>query len=657
MNTILYYFLQVILCSAIMYAYYLLALRNKKFHQYNRYYLLFTAVFAWIIPFIKIDITATKAAPAPVINFLNIVASNNSEVENIVTQKRFVFNWDILLSASYLTVSAVLLFIFIAALIKIYKLLKTNSARQFNNVYLISTNDQTTPFSFFKYIFWNNAIDLQCNEGKQMLQHELTHVTEKHSIDKIIMQVVIIAGWANPVFWIIRKELSMIHEFIADRKAVTDGDATTLASMLLYAAYPKQHYLLTNPFFFSPIKRRIMMMTKNTNPRFSYVRRLIVLPLLAVVVMLFAFRKKEVFAPVDLEKTYTVIIDAGHGGTDKGAAALDGTTEAAINLAFAKAVQAANTNKHINIVLTRNDDKTQSVKEKASIAQEKKADLFISLHANTADNNAATSGIEIALPKKDNSAYSAESATLAMLLGDLLSKEDKPVKIATKQTGIWVLQQSGCPSILVECGYMSNKTDLLRLKSGEYQNNVAKNIVKSIEQYFEMKENGKLEATVNDLKNVDELSGTIATTNATTVKGYKLNNNDNVVTGKKLTAAKAGEDLKEVTVTGYATKSDKSMDEVVVTGYPTNKSMDEVVVTGYATKKAATTNEPLTVKGKQISMTESAIFLNGKKISKAELENLPPVKIASVTNLKADEAVKKYGADGKNGAIDITTKD
>jgi len=135
---------------------------------------------------------------------------------------------------------------------------------------------------------------LQSETGKKMLQHEITHIKEKHSIDKIFMQMVLIVGWYNPFFWFAKSEMNLIHEFIADQKSVKDGDAGSLAEMLLAAAYPQQQYLFANSFFFSPIKRRLLMIANNKNPRFSYVRRLIVLPLLAIVVLLFAFRKNEI---------------------------------------------------------------------------------------------------------------------------------------------------------------------------------------------------------------------------------------------------------------------------------------------------------------------------------------------------------------------------
>ena len=153
------------------------------------------------------------------------------------------------------------------------------------------------------------------------MQHELTHVTQYHSIDKIVIQLNLIAGWFNPFFWLLKKELDMIHEFIADKKSVEHGDTASLAQMLLTTAYPGQQFPLTNPFFFSPIKRRLKMLTNVKNPSFSYARRIVVLPLLSIVVLLFSFRTKEekIIAPVSMmDTTKKVMIVQGYLIASKG---------------------------------------------------------------------------------------------------------------------------------------------------------------------------------------------------------------------------------------------------------------------------------------------------------------------------------------------------
>jgi hypothetical protein len=294
MLPIAYYFLQVILCSGLMMGYYWLVLRNKRFHQYNRFYLLVIALFAWIVPLIKIQWGHQVINEDPqMMRFLSIVADNNSQIEQTITTKGFRWNWDIVATGIYFTIAGILLLGMLRALYRLYYLLKENSCKNVGDVYLVLTQAKGTPFSFFRYIFWNEEIDIRSEAGKQILQHELTHVQQKHTFDKLFIQVMLIAGWFNPFFWLIKKEMDMIHEFIADKKAVNNGDTASLAQMLLTAAYPQQQFALTHPFFFSPIKRRLQMLTNNKNPRFSYIRRLVVLPLLAIVVVLFAFRNKE----------------------------------------------------------------------------------------------------------------------------------------------------------------------------------------------------------------------------------------------------------------------------------------------------------------------------------------------------------------------------
>ncbi len=489
MLTIAYYFLQVVLCSIIMMGYYWLMLRNKKFHQYNRFYLLGAALLSWFIPLIKINVSRPiEEAPAQLINLASIVAGNNSEIEQLIVQKDFAINWDMVIISLYGCICTIFLFSIVAALLRVYHLLRKHSCRSLGDVYLIMTaNVRGTPFSFFQYIFWNEAVDMQTPIGQQIMQHELAHVREKHSVDKLFMQIVIMFGWFNPFFWLLKKELNLIHEFIADKKAVQDGDASSLAAMLLTAAYPNQQYLLTNPFFFSPIKRRILMLTKTNNPRLSYARRVVVLPLLAVTVMLFAFRKKETAKNIaPLNKVYTVVIDAGHGGKDLGATAADGTAEKDLALQLLKAVKNANTNDKIKLVFTREEDVYQSPIDKAKFVNGQKADLFISLHINwSAQASELERGFEINVPGKQLSKAAIEQSNLlAKHLAGTLFKEYPSQGVHIPKKGIWVLTNSYCPSVLIECGNINNPKDLALLKDEKQRNKMAGLILEGIGNYL-----------------------------------------------------------------------------------------------------------------------------------------------------------------------------
>ncbi len=133
---------------------------------------------------------------------------------------------------------------------------------------------------------------MNTHTGKQIFKHEVAHIQEKHTHDKLFVNILLIFFWCNPFFWLYRKELNMIHEFIADRKAVADRDTASFAAMILQATYPQHRFGLTNNFFYSPIKRRLLMLTKNNNPRVNYITRVMVLPLVVLVFAAFSFKQK-----------------------------------------------------------------------------------------------------------------------------------------------------------------------------------------------------------------------------------------------------------------------------------------------------------------------------------------------------------------------------
>jgi TonB-dependent SusC/RagA subfamily outer membrane receptor len=595
----LYYLLQVLVCSAVLMVYYLLVLRNKKFHQYNRFYLLGVALVSWIVPLIKIFWQQERSGVRQV-DLLNVVAVNNSEIEAMVTSQQHSLDWVSLLPSLYVAVCIFLLSAMLFSLYRIYKIYTTHECSNLQQFYLVMTREKGTPFSFFSYIFWNAEIDIQTPAGKQILQHELTHVTQYHSIDKIVIQLNLIAGWFNPFFWLLKKELDMIHEFIADKKSVEHGDTASLAQMLLTTAYPGQQFPLTNPFFFSPIKRRLKMLTNTKNPTFNYLRRLIVLPLLAVVVLLFAFRAKEnMNTIVPLSKTYTVVLNAGHGGEDKGAIAADGTTEAQLSLEIVRQIQALNKNEKIKLVLTRDADVMQSVVAVSEFANAQSPDLFVSIHLNSAEGTSANKtkyeGAEIYMAAKDKAVDYDANYKLANNLAATLQEIGTPFNgVKTREKGIWVLQAVQCPSALIEAGYLSNNKELAKIKDADYQKKLAASILRGIENYLIDQEKGASIEVRDTTKKV------------MIVQGYKISPEDTLIASKG-----------------------------------NNKS--SVVIKMDAAGGASNGQKPL-------------FILDGEVISESVMSVIDPNKIESINILKDASAVAVFGEKGKGGVVHITTK-
>ena len=482
MISVFYYLLKVVLCSTLLYAYYWFILRNKQFHQYNRFYLMGISVISWLVPFIKIEIVKEQVVAAPkVLHFATAIAESNSNIEREVIEQSAQFSWDNLILLIATIVSVFFILRFLQSLWKIKRLIRQYPMKELLGFYLVMTDVKGTPFSFFKYVFWNNSIDLHSELGKGILAHEVAHVEENHSFDKLLIELQLVFGWFNPILWLIRNELYLIHEFIADKKSVENNDVSVLAELLLASAYPSQQHLLSNPFFFSPIKRRIQMFA-TTKTKYSYLRRLTILPILAVMVLLFAFRNHSINSkPIThLDKKYTVIVDAGHGGHDLGATTTDGTNEKNLTLAIAQKIKSLNNNPNINIILTRESDNFVDLVERANFANASNANLFLSIHIDNSKSPKST-GASCFVPSK-NYLYINKSNVFAKNILMATNGLFTNGKLKTRDKGIWVLENAQMPAVLFESGYMSNSNDLQFVK--ENISNIAGGLLAAIEAYL-----------------------------------------------------------------------------------------------------------------------------------------------------------------------------
>ena len=289
-----WYLLKVIICSGILFGYYWLFLRNKIFHRYNRFYLVSAILLSLLLPLAKIDFWQPDRPQNQVIKVLQAVSAGDEYMNHIaITANSNKWNMQDLYLIIYVLISVFFLLVLLRTLLIIRSLLKKYPVQMVEEVSFVNTDDNSTSFSFLKYIFWNSSIDLDTTTGRQIFRHELAHIREKHTYDKLMVNILLIFCWCNPFFWFYRKELNMIHEFIADQRAVEDSDATAFATMILQAAYPKHRFELTNNFFYSPIKRRLLMLKKNNDPRVNYFARIMALPLLLLVFAAFAFKPKK----------------------------------------------------------------------------------------------------------------------------------------------------------------------------------------------------------------------------------------------------------------------------------------------------------------------------------------------------------------------------
>lgn len=683
MLPIAYYLLKVIICSGILYGYYWLLLRNKVFHKYNRFYLMAAVVLSLLLPLIKINFWQQNTdQQSSVIRVLQVVSSGDEYMDNvIVTANSDSFDAQQLPAFGYLAVSLVFFLIFIHTLYRIFCLLKKYPKQIIDTISFINTDAKSTPFSFLNYIFWNYNIDRETTTGNQIFKHELAHVQEKHTHDKLFINIILIFFWCNPFYWLYRKELNMIHEFIADKKAVEDSDTEAFAAMILQATYPQHRFQLTNNFFYSPVKRRLMMLIKNKNPRVNYFGRIMVLPLAVLVFAAFTFKTKtglEAEASRYNGKKIVVVISPGHGGKDGGAKSKDGILEKDITLAIAKEIKALNTNDNIDIVLTREDDRFLDVHQKSAIAKEYNAAMYIAVHTGATatpeekeyhlgDPMDNESGLKIIIGK-DSFPFSEQNKLLgSAILNEFSNNYPLPVPQQLVNRRLYTTENSPCPSVYIEAGLMTNTKDLAYLQSEAGKETIAKNILAAINKFAIA--NLQVNASPAAILNTSNFTSShYVKTQSTDTNYYKTD----AYKSKALIII----DGKEIGNLGYnyVEASNNSFSSVVF--YNPDEAQKLYGEKGrYGAIKltsknvACTTTDSVFIDPKDNSIRipgnnsvvksdikNSLVYVDGKISTVEELQAIAPEKISSVNILKVDPLTAVADDKGKNSIIKVTLK-
>ena len=651
-----FYLLKVIICSGILFGYYWLLLRNKIYHRYNRFYLLATVAISLFMPLIQINIWHRADAPAQSIKLLQVVTGSGEYMDEIIlTARQNNFTAEQVAMLFYIITCFIFCSFFIHVLLKIRTLLQHHQQTVIDNICFVNTTAKGTPFSFLKYIFWNDHIDRRTITGNQIFKHELAHVQQKHSYDKLMVNAIHIFYWGNPFFWLIRKELNLIHEFMADKIAVEDSDTEAFAAMILQATYPQHQFALTNPFFYSPIKRRLIMLTKNKNPKASYIGRVLVLPLAVLLFAAFTLKTKTIInAPVYHGKKITVVLDAGHGGKDFGAVSVDGKLfEKDLDLSIVQKIKALNNNPDINIVLTRNTDVYSSPQEKADFANAQKPDLFVSFHIDASkspDSSSYHTGLSTWVSKEGYANSSKSKLFASAIIQEFSTNYGLPVLDLPNQheNGIWVLQATNCPAVLIEAGFITNKKDLRYLQTEEAQETIAKNVLAAVMNYANqkniIKESNENENLLNILTN-DTLPENSSSSSlvkmkmkkdiykGTKIKNIYLRNTDN-----KIVIFLAGG--KEIVL-----EPEEAYKEKLILPPPPPPPF------GASTALANGVKDILRNDLNSLYVLDEVLQDNSFKPN-----SVPTQDIEQISILKGQVAFDKYGDKGKNGIIEIYTK-
>jgi beta-lactamase regulating signal transducer with metallopeptidase domain len=251
------YHIEAFLVLAFFYLFYYFFLQKDKMFNRNRFYLLFTAVFAVILPTWEFSMWESPFSNVslPVIEITT--KQKKAEIENI---QMSVFQTIIIV---YWLVVVLLLIRFLFHLYLIFQKIATLPQQHKRGYVLIETNGTCQTFSFFHYIFWNNSEHLTEEEIDLILYHEQRHIWDKHTIDILAIELLKIFFWYNPFVYLYAKSLRLQHEYIADRGVLRETSAQNYGHLLLKNLAQTLKIPFAHSFNQSAIKQRLLMM-KNT---------------------------------------------------------------------------------------------------------------------------------------------------------------------------------------------------------------------------------------------------------------------------------------------------------------------------------------------------------------------------------------------------------
>lgn len=300
MKPVLLYFIEVNIYLLIFYLFYLILLRKETYSRLNRFYLLAGCFMSLIIPVINI----------PAFSIFNLSFLNSSGMVDLLDTGKLIPDDQFLTSIPALVVGqkstialkdillviacTISLFLILRSLInylRILRIIKKHGVKYYNNYKIIYTENNSAIFSFLDYIFWNKSIDINKPEGQTIFYHETVHINEKHSIDLIFLEILTIFFFYNPVIYLYKRSIRLLHEYIADSNIISTNEITDneYCSQLFNLSFNiKTNPLINNFFNNSNLKNRLKMITRKQKGKQSIGKLILILPLLIVILTISA---------------------------------------------------------------------------------------------------------------------------------------------------------------------------------------------------------------------------------------------------------------------------------------------------------------------------------------------------------------------------------
>jgi len=299
METLFIYLVKTSGLIGMFYVSYHILLRKETFFNSNRWYLLAGLISSVVLPLVVFT-KIVWVDPSPTnMDWSRIPMTSTVEKET------FEINWYLVVALVYSIGILGFLIKFAFDFYSLSKVLKGKTIQKQADFKFIDTTENVSPFSYFNSIVYNSSL-YSDTELENILEHEKVHSAQNHTVDVLISRLFCIVFWFNPFVWLYKKAILQNLEFIADNEAsknISDKKAYQLT--LLKITTQENCVVLTNHFYQSLIKKRIVMLNKNQSNKRNSWKYLFVVPVLVAFVFFFQVKvvAQEKAAPKQETKT------------------------------------------------------------------------------------------------------------------------------------------------------------------------------------------------------------------------------------------------------------------------------------------------------------------------------------------------------------------
>lgn len=602
------YLLKASALLIIFYGCYILFLQRETFFNSNRWFLLLGLVTSLLFPLVVIPVYVEM--PATAIDGFTLVATTSQNTPQ-------TFDVTSILIWIYAIVTCLFLGRLIIQLFSLVLLIKKHDKKKMGPFIFIQTKQNTTPFSFFRWIVYNPE-HFKPQELELILQHEKVHAQQMHSLDVLLTDISCALFWFNPFIWLYRTALKQNLEFIADHNTqkVTASNER-YQKLLLKTSLPKENLIFINTFYnstirlkmsgkqivlftsFGQVKKRIVMLHKSKSKLMNTWKYSIIVPLLVIFAM--TFNMKTI------------------------AQTTDQVSESVSN----------DEQNILKFVVTKDTKDAQLDLIKNKLADKGVTIIFKNVERNSKDQ---ITSIKINYTYKNTKGNHSKK----------LSKPISPIEISMNPS-------DGTVDIGQQSTALSQTFDVETTVDGE--NKLKKAPSKKI--IVISKDDAKAqESELND-------AGVISIEEEEGDPKIKLFTNDVL---SPLVILDGNEITKEqmATIDPDIIKSVFVLKEESATKKYGNKGQDGVILITSKNENFSKTED-----GELISIVEDKdqktntlsntdkrplYIIGDKEITTEKMEDIDPESIASINVLKGEKATEKYGAKGVNGVIIITLK-